>query len=48
MKIALTVLARENPQDANRPTVTVPITAQDGTLSVQRFRLFAIAPLDLD
>jgi Uncharacterized protein conserved in bacteria (DUF2125) len=48
MKIALTVLARENPQDANRPTVTVSITAQDGTLSVQRFRLFAIPPLDLD
>ncbi len=48
MKIALSVLARENPQNANRPTVTVPITAQDGALSVQRFRLFAIPPLDLD
>ncbi len=48
LKIALTLMARQDPQAGNRPRATIPMTAQDGTFSVDRFRLFAIPPLDLD
>lgn len=48
LKIALTLMARQDPSAGNRPRATIPMTAQDGTFSVDRFRLFAIPPLDLD
>jgi hypothetical protein len=48
LKIALTLMARQEPGAGNRPRVTIPMTAQDGAFSVERFRLFAIPPLKLD
>ncbi|MBI3504081.1 MAG: DUF2125 domain-containing protein [Proteobacteria bacterium] len=48
LKIALTLMARQDPAVGNRPRVTIPMSAQDGAFSVERFRLFAIPPLALD
>jgi len=44
-KIALNLLARQDPQGGGRPTVRVPVSAQDGIVSVQNFRLFRVGPL---
>ncbi len=44
-KIALNLLARQDPQGGGRPSVRVPVSAQDGVVSVQNFRLFRVAPL---
>lgn len=48
LKIALTLMARQDAEAGNRPRVTIPMTAQDGAFSVERFRLFTIPPLKLD
>lgn len=44
-KIALNLLARQDPQGGGRPTVRVPVSAQDGVVTVQNFRLFRVGPL---
>ena len=48
MKVALNFLARVDPLAGNRSVVAVPISAQDGFVSVERFKLFRIPPLKLD
>ena len=48
MKVAMNFLARIDPLAGNRQTVTVPISAQDGIVSVERFKLFRVPPLKLD
>jgi len=45
LKIALAFLARNDPNNAGAPTVQIPFAAQDGTLSVHRFRLLNLRPL---
>ncbi len=45
LKIALAFLARNDPNNAGAPTVQIPFAAQDGTLSVHRFRLMSLRPL---
>jgi hypothetical protein len=45
LKIALAFLARNDPNNAGAPTVQIPFAAQDGALSVHRFRLLTLAPL---
>lgn len=48
MKVAMNFLARIDPLAGNRQTVNVPISAQDGTLSVERFKLIRLPPLKLE
>lgn len=48
MKVAMNFLARIDPLSGNRQTVTVPVSAQDGVVSVERFKLFRVPPLKLD
>jgi hypothetical protein len=45
LKIALAFLARNDPANAGAPTVHIPFAAQDGALSVHRFRLLNLRPL---
>jgi hypothetical protein len=45
LKIALAFLARNDPNNAGAPTVQIPFAAQDGALSVHRFRLLNLRPL---
>lgn len=45
LKIALAFLARNDPNNAGAPTVQIPFAAQDGALSVHRFRLLSLSPL---
>ncbi|MCZ8312336.1 MAG: DUF2125 domain-containing protein [Magnetospirillum sp.] len=45
LKIALAFLARNDPNNGGAPTVQIPFAAQDGALSVHRFRLLSLRPL---
>jgi len=45
LKIALAFLARNDPNNDGAPTVQIPFAAQDGALSVHRFRLMNLRPL---
>jgi hypothetical protein len=45
LKIALAFLARNDPNNGGAPTVQIPFVAQDGALSVHRFRLLNLSPL---
>jgi hypothetical protein len=47
-KMGMNFLGRIDPLAGNRRTVTVPISAQDGIVSVERFKLFRVPPLKLD
>lgn len=48
LKIAINFLARNDPANGGAPSVQIPVTAQDGVLTVQRFPLLKLKPLDLE